>query len=147
VKVNIALPTAAFAAAVNVIFCAVPGVRESVAGCAVTPAGNPVIATLTTPEKLLDGTAFTLICCPVPPERSVTLAGVVVRVKSPSAAGLEPPQEINTTQKRKPEHPTRAFEKAPISTPTIQPPRFNPKFNPRPACKNLRQSGSHGQLH
>jgi len=75
-----ALPAAALAAAVTVTVCAVPGVRLSVAGFAVTPVGRPAIATLTIPVKPLAGAAFTLICCPVPPGTSEMLAGVAVRV-------------------------------------------------------------------
>jgi hypothetical protein len=116
VRVNITLPAAEFAAAVIVTFCGVPGIRVSVAGWAVTPAGSPVIATFTAPVKLLDGTVFTLICCPAPPARSVTAPGVTVRVKSPSGA-FEPPQESRMRQKRKLEHPTRAFEKTPMGNP------------------------------
>jgi hypothetical protein len=117
VRVNIALPAAALPAAVTVTFCAVPGVRVSVAGCAVTPVGSPAIATPTIPAKPFAGMALTLICCPAPPGTSMMFAGEEVRVKSPSAAGLEsPPHDSNIRQKRL-EHPTRVFEKAPIFPP------------------------------
>jgi hypothetical protein len=62
VKVTMTLPAAAFAAAAIVTVCAVPGIKLSVAGCAVTPAGSPAIETFTIPIKPLDGTALTLIC-------------------------------------------------------------------------------------
>ena len=48
-KVTVAFPTVAFAAAVRVMFCAVPGVRLSVDGLAVTPAGRPLTFTFTVP--------------------------------------------------------------------------------------------------
>jgi len=118
VRVNVALLAAVLAAALIVTLCAVPGIKVSVAGCTVTPGGNPVIATFTSPAKPFAGTAFTLICCPAPPGAIVTFAGEEVRVKSPSAAGLEPPpHDSNTRQKRKLEHPTRVFEKTPMSPP------------------------------
>jgi hypothetical protein len=120
VRVNVALLAAALAAALIVTLCAVPGVKVSVAGCAVTPVGNPVIATFTSPAKPFAGTAFTLICCPAPPGASVTSAGEEVRLKSPSAVGLEPPpHDTNTRQKRKLEQPARVFEKAPMSPPKL----------------------------
>jgi hypothetical protein len=80
VKVTVALPAAALAAAVTVIVCGAPGVKLSVAGCAVTPAGRPAIATFTVPMKPLAGTAFTLIGCPVPPGTSEMLAGVALKI-------------------------------------------------------------------
>ena len=61
VKVSVKLPATALAEAVTVTVCADPGVRVTVAGCAVTPVGNPVIATVTTPVNPFAGTAFTLI--------------------------------------------------------------------------------------
>jgi hypothetical protein len=75
--------------------------------------------------------AFTLICCPVPPGTSAMFAGVEVRLKSASIAGtvgLEAPlQESNRRQRRKPEHPTSIFEKAPISN------------SPKVGLQNVRQ--------
>jgi hypothetical protein len=103
-------------------------------GCAVTPVGSPVIATVTIPAKPLAGVAFTLICCPAPPGTSVMLAGVEIRLKSPSVAGtagLEAPlQESNRRQRRKPEHPTSIFEKAPIA---------NSPNSPKIGLQNVRQ--------
>jgi hypothetical protein len=118
VKVTMALPAAAIAPAVTVTVWAVPGVKLSVAGCAVTPMGSPAIATFTIPVKPLAGTAFTLICCPPPPGTSGMLVGVAVRVKSPAAAGLEPPpQDANRSKQRKLIHPARVFEEALIANP------------------------------
>jgi hypothetical protein len=62
VRVSVALPAAVVGAAVIVTFCALPGVRVSDAGCAVTPAGRPVMATVTVPVNPLAGVAFTLTC-------------------------------------------------------------------------------------
>jgi hypothetical protein len=92
------------------------------------------MATLTIPAKPLEETAFTLICCPAPPARSVTAAGVMVTVKSPAGAFEPPPQEINMRHKRKLEHHTRAFEKTPISHLSI-------------GLLNLHLSGVCTQLH
>jgi hypothetical protein len=61
VRVTVALPAAAVEAAASVTFCAIPGVSVSVAGFAVTPAGSPVNATVTTSVKPFAGTALTLI--------------------------------------------------------------------------------------
>src|SRR5208337_962223 len=47
----------------------------SVGGFAVTPVGSPLIATVTIPVKPFAGTAFTLICCPMLPATSATVAG------------------------------------------------------------------------
>ena len=99
VRVTVALPDAATEAAVSVTFCAVPGVKESVAGLAVTPEGSPVIATATIPVKPLAGTAFTLIFCPWLPATIATVAGAAVSEKSCGGGEVEteldpPPQEI-----------------------------------------------------
>jgi hypothetical protein len=66
----------------------------------------------------LAGMAFTLICCPPPPDTSERLAGAAERVKSPAGPGLEPPpQELNRSKERKLIHPARAFEQGLISEP------------------------------
>jgi hypothetical protein len=123
VKVTMALPAAALAVAVTVTVCAVPGVKLRVAGCAVTPVGNPAIATFTIPVKPLAGAAFTLICCPPPPGTSGALAGAVVRVKSPAAAagGEPPPQDANRSKQKKLIHAARVFKKALTATPGERP--------------------------
>ena len=89
----------------------------SIAGCADTPIGRPVIATVTIPIKPLVGVAVTLICCPVPPGTRVIAAGVEVKVKSPSAEDLEPPPQAINVRRRKLEHRTRVFNKTLISLP------------------------------
>jgi hypothetical protein len=61
VRVRVALPAATVEAAVNVTFCAVPGVKVNEAGLAVTPVGNPLSATDTEPVNPLVGVALTLI--------------------------------------------------------------------------------------
>src|SRR5439155_1729457 len=118
VNVTVEVAAVALSAAVSVVLCATPGARLNVAGFAVTPAGNPAIATFTIPVKPLTGTAFRLICCPAPPGTSGMLAGVAVRVKSPAAAGMEPPpQDANRSKQRKLIHPTSVFEEALIANP------------------------------
>src|SRR3979490_521866 len=113
-----AVPAVALAAAVIVTVCAVPGLKPSVTGCAVTSAGSPAITTFTIPVKPLAGAAFTLICCPVPPGASEKLAGVAVRVKSPAGAGAHwPPQDANRSKQRKLIQPAGAFEEALIANP------------------------------
>ena len=81
-----ATPTAAFAAAVNVIDCAVPGVRVSVDGEAVTPAGSPAIETLTVPLKPLTAVAETATCWPEAPVVIERLAGLTLSEKSGTCA-------------------------------------------------------------
>jgi hypothetical protein len=82
VKVIVAVPVAAVAEAVNVRLCAVPGVRLRDEGLAVTPAGRPVIATETVPEKELAAVARTCTGAPVPP--GVKLRDVGERVSEKS---------------------------------------------------------------
>src|SRR6266566_4806220 len=145
VKVTMALPAAALAPAVTVTVCAVPGVKLSDAGCAVTPTGSPAIATFTIPVKPLTGTAFTLICCPAPPGTTEMLAGVAVRVKSPAAAGMEPPpQDANRSKQRKLIHPTSVFEealKANPRKPRARPAEFTSTWLRAPATLHRRYTG------
>jgi hypothetical protein len=89
VKVKVALPAEAVEAAVKVTFCAAPGVRVSIAGFAVTPSGNPLIATVTIPVKPFDGTAFTLTTCPAPPSVRAIAEGAADSEKSGVAAFAE----------------------------------------------------------
>ncbi len=88
VRVNIVLPSHGGREAVNVIVCAVPGVSVSVAGCAVTPLGKPVIATDTMLAKPLTGVALTLICGDVPPGERVTVVGRADKEKSGMNEGV-----------------------------------------------------------
>ncbi len=81
-KVTVALPAATVEAALSVTFCAVPGVNVSVAGFAVTPAGNPEIATATVPLKPFTAVARTLTGEPVAPAVMVNDADEIVSVKS-----------------------------------------------------------------
>jgi hypothetical protein len=81
-KVIVAPPAAADEAATMERFCAVPGVKLSVAGCAVTPLGNPEMVTATVPVKPFTGAAFTLIVWPVCPATSAIVAGVEDKEKS-----------------------------------------------------------------
>ena len=86
VTVTVASPVAALAAAVNVTFCGVPGVRLSVDGLAVTPAGRPLSLTLTVPLKPFIGTASTETVLPAPPCDTAILDGPSAKVKSGAAA-------------------------------------------------------------
>jgi len=116
VRVNIVLPSMADAEAVSVMGCGVPGVRVSVAGCAVTPAGKPVIATDTMLAKPFTGGALTLICGDVPPGVSVTVVGRADKEKSGmNGAGDPPPQEVRTRLTRV-KHAKSTFEQECIST-------------------------------
>jgi hypothetical protein len=125
VRVSVALPAAAVVAAVIVTFCAIPGVRVSVAGCAITPASSPVIATVTIPVNPLAATSSTLICCVAPPGTSVRLDGIKPRAKSAATVGLDPPpQDIKTRHRRRLTLTPNAFEKRPISTLTLALQRF-----------------------
>jgi hypothetical protein len=119
VKVSVALPGVVFAAALRVKFCADPGVRLSVAGCADTPVGSPEIATEIVPANAFVGEAVTLICCVVPPATRETTAGVEIKLKSPIGCigcGLEPPpHESNARDARKGEYLNRVFERESIT--------------------------------
>src|SRR3979490_1479236 len=130
-----AVPAVALAAAVIVTVCAVPGLKPSVTGCAVTPAGSPAITTFTIPVKPLAGTAFTLICCSPPPGPSKKLAGVAVRLKSAIAAGAEPPQDANSSKQTKLRHPARVFKEAFTANPRHRPAEFTS------GLQNLHQPG------
>ena len=81
VKLTVDVATAALDDAVSVVLCAVPGVRVSVAGLAVTPVGRPVMATVTGAVSPLDGLALTLTAVPVPPAVRLSVVGASVSVK------------------------------------------------------------------
>jgi hypothetical protein len=82
VPVNVTDEVAAtvFNAAISVVLCATPGVRLSVAGFAVTPAGSPPIATATVPLNELTAAAVTLTAALAPLATIVTDAGDRVSV-------------------------------------------------------------------
>jgi hypothetical protein len=69
-------------AAVRVTFWGVPGVSESEAGVAVTPAGKPLIALSMLPVKPLSAVAASWTGCPVPPGVRLREVGVTAREKS-----------------------------------------------------------------
>jgi hypothetical protein len=116
VRVNVVLPSIAAAEAVNVMVCAVPGVSVSVAGCAVTPLGKPVIATDTMLAKPLTGVALTLICGDVPPGARATVVGRADKEKSGMSSGGEPPLQEVRTRPMRVEHAKSTFEQECIST-------------------------------
>ena len=60
VNMIVELAEAAVGAAANVMACAAPGERVSVAGVAVTPFGRPVTVTATVPVKEFIGLAVML---------------------------------------------------------------------------------------
>jgi hypothetical protein len=82
VKVTVALPAAALAAAVRVMFCGVPGARLKVVGFAVTPAGNPLMATLTVVLNPFCAVMLRATGWPAAPAVRVRDAGVTLRLKS-----------------------------------------------------------------
>ena len=57
VNVTVDVAATALSAAVNVVLCATPGARLNVVGFAVTPAGSPMIATVTVPANELTAAA------------------------------------------------------------------------------------------
>lgn len=77
---------AVVSAAVRVVFCAMPGVRFSVAGFAVTPDGRPLIATVTAPVNEFSAAAVRLTCEPPAPAIRVSVAGDALSVKSDRGA-------------------------------------------------------------
>jgi hypothetical protein len=82
VNVTVELVATAVGAADSVMLCAVPGVRVSVDGVAVTPVGRPVVAMATAPVKEFIGFAVILIGDPVRPAVMDTEVGDRVSVKS-----------------------------------------------------------------
>ncbi len=62
VRVRVTLPPAVAGAAEMATVCAVPGVKVSEDGCAVTPVGRPEMATDTIPVNPLAAVALTLTC-------------------------------------------------------------------------------------
>ena len=89
VKAMALLPRVVLAAAVSVTFCAVPGMSDSEAGLAVTPAGSPVMATETLPVKEFRAVASTLTCVPVAPAMRATDVGETLNEKSGAGAAAE----------------------------------------------------------
>jgi hypothetical protein len=67
VNTTLAVPACAMLAAVRVMLWGVPGVSETDAGLAVTPAGNPLNATAVVPVKPLSAVAVSWTACPTPP--------------------------------------------------------------------------------
>jgi hypothetical protein len=82
VKVTVAEPPIAALLAVKVMFCAVPAVKVSVAGVAVTPAGNPLSATVTGAENPFIALAVTLTGAPAAPPITEAVVGETPREKS-----------------------------------------------------------------
>jgi hypothetical protein len=109
VKVIVVLPAVAAAEAVMVTLCVTPGVSVSAEGCAVTPLGNPLIATDTVPLNPLIAATFTLICCPVPPAPRAIAVGVEDKVKSGTGAGREIVSAAVITWLSVPELPVRVI--------------------------------------
>lgn len=91
VMVTVELPADAEDAAVNVTFCATPGVRESEAGLAVTPVGRPLTVTATVALKPLVAAASTVKLSSAPAARvSVVTDAVTVKL----AAGVGCVEEL-----------------------------------------------------
>lgn len=111
-----ALPAAAVEAAVSVTFCAVPGVKVSVAGFAVTPAGSPVMAIETVPLKELSAVASTLTFEPVAPAIIVSDVGDTASVKSGAGGGGAETVKATVTEWLKvPEVPVSAIIAVPAA--------------------------------
>jgi len=89
VNVTVEVAAAVLGVAVSVMFCAVPGINVSVAGLAVTPAGSPVIATVTVPLKEFIAVSRTLTGEPAAPETMVSDVGDTVSEKSGKSEGAE----------------------------------------------------------
>src|ERR1700749_68207 len=87
VMFTVAVEGAVPAAAVRLVLCAVPGIRESEDGFALTPGGRPLRFTATVPEKPFAGTAFTFTTCPAPPATKPTAVGETVSEKSGAGVG------------------------------------------------------------
>jgi len=87
VNTTLAFPVGALFAAVRVVLCATPGARESDAGLAVTPVGNPLNATLAVPVKPFSAVAVTWTACPVAPVVRLSDCGLMASEKSGCAGG------------------------------------------------------------
>src|SRR5216683_828400 len=79
-------PTAASAAAANVMNCGVPATRLSVDGEAVTPGGRPESEMFAMPVNPLTATAETAVCWPGAPVASARLVGLRLSRKSGAGA-------------------------------------------------------------
>jgi hypothetical protein len=73
------------------ICCEIPGVRVSVAGDAITPAGSPLTETLIAPENPLKAVAVSVTCCALPPAVTFSVATLAENEKSGVAFVDEPP--------------------------------------------------------
>ena len=115
-RVTVALPAAALEAALSITFCAVPGVNVSVAGLAVTPAGNPVIATATVPLKPFTAVARTLTGEPFAPAIMMSDAGETASEKSATGTGvlIWVPHDTRARHKDK-QHPCAMFTTSGLS--------------------------------
>jgi hypothetical protein len=82
VNVMVALPVMALPAAVKVTFCGAPGAKLKVVGFAVTPAGNPLMATLTVVLNPFCAVTLRATGWPAAPVVRVRDCGVTVKVKS-----------------------------------------------------------------
>jgi hypothetical protein len=101
VSVTVAEPLATTVSAVKVTFCAAPAIKVSAAGFAVTPAGNPLSATVTGEVNPFIALALTLTDCPLAPALTEVVAGETPRVKSGVVvfAGMwVPPQPVSATE-------------------------------------------------
>jgi hypothetical protein len=107
VKVTIAVAATAPAPAVSVVLCAVPGVKVSVAGLAITPVGSPVIVTPTVPLKEFNAVARTLTFEPVAPATIISDVGDTVNEKSGGGGAAETVSATVAEWLRAPEVPVR----------------------------------------
>ncbi len=82
VHTTVAVPTAAEAAAVKLTLCGVPGVTVMLEGDIVTPAGNPLTATLTVPEKPFRAVAVKVTGWALPPAVRLRLVTFAEKEKS-----------------------------------------------------------------
>jgi hypothetical protein len=88
VAVNVAVddPAAVPAGAFKVRVAAVPGVNVTADGCAVTPAGNPLMATCTVLENPFWGDASNDKLPDAPPDVKLRFAGMTLKEKSGGGA-------------------------------------------------------------
>jgi hypothetical protein len=90
---------AAVAVAVSVIVCVAPGIIDTDAGFAVTPAGKPEIVIAICALYPFTAVDVTVICCVAPPAVNAALAGVTASVKSCTTLTVEPhPPAVSATQ-------------------------------------------------
>lgn len=108
------VPAAVLDAAEKLTCCGVPGVRFTVPGEAVTPAGSPLMATWMGPVNPLSAVADKVADCVAPPVVRVTVVGLTAIAKSGADAAAVTFNWKDALWLRVPEVPTNWTEAVPV---------------------------------